>query len=202
MWCCPSRGRPHNLARLIAAWKETGAAARLYLRLDDDDPRLNDYLGLECPSSWVRVVGPRTKAAGAMREVFSRWGAAEYYAFIGDDGVPRTDGWDRKLAGSAGDRFVSYPDDGKNGGKKATHPVCGGDLVREIGFWALPGLVHLYVDTVWDHIGRTRGVLRYCPDVLIEHMHKNLGKAPDDETYRQRSGVGKEIFEAWKAGFE
>ena len=133
MYLCPSRGRPHNIQRLIQAYYDTDSTQEILLRVDDNDPSLHEYMDLEYPDSWILTVGPQVKAGGAMREAFSAFPGKKYYGFIGDDAVPKTKHWDTELAKSADGWFISYPDDQLQGEAAATHPVCGGELIRSLG---------------------------------------------------------------------
>lgn len=198
VWCCPSRGRPESIKRLIQAWHDTDSSSVLDLRLDNDDPFGSCYRDIEYPHFWHVRCGKRTKAAGAMNETFRLYPKAKSYGFIGDDGVPRTSKWDRKLSKAAGDWNVAYPSDlHKN---RCSHPVCGGELVRAVGWFALPGLNHLYIDTVWANIGLEIGRLIYLSDVIVEHMHPAAKKGVKDQTYMERTRGGNDIrvFEDWK----
>lgn len=46
-----------------------------------------------------------------------------------------------------------------------------------------PDQIHLYLDDFWLHLGNTLGTIKYCPDVIIEHMHFTTGKSEIDQTY-------------------
>jgi hypothetical protein len=61
--------------------------------------------------------------------------------------------------------------------------VFGGELLRALGWWAPPGLRHAYIDDAWETIARALDNWRHVPQVLVEHMHPGVGKAPDDATY-------------------
>jgi hypothetical protein len=79
------------------------------------------------------------------------------------------------------------------------HFALGGNLVRSVGWLALPGLDRLWIDTVWATIAKARGVLRYRPDVVLRHHHPSAGLALVDATYRKRFKTrDRAIFEAWK----
>lgn len=199
----PSRGRPQNLKRLLDACAATRSNAKIWVRLDKDDPTLFEYLKLDLPTVHV---GEQVKAAGAMEEAFRFYPDEQAYGLIGDDAIPKTFHWDRKLY--VNPWTITYPDDGIWGESYASHPFVGGDFVRAIGFYALPGLVHLYTDTVWDHLGRLYGNIIYKPQVRIEHLHWSVGKAPKDATY-ERVFNGKPhakedelCFLNWKAAYK
>jgi len=199
MFLLPSRSRPDKLKRFIDAWHTTGATAVVVLLLDEDDaPR---YEAIEKPDSWLVSIGPRQPIAHRQQWVFE-WARDEpYYGLLGDDLLPRTEGWDQKLIEAAGDDGVAFGKDSIYNGSFASHPVVAGELVRRIGWLSLTGLQHLYVDAVWTEIGRQLGTLRYLPDVVVEHLHFSNQKAELDKTYNDHfkySDGDKRVFEAWK----
>src|SRR5580765_4775210 len=108
VWLCPSRGRPHNVARLRSAWGELTHSAELLIAVDKDDPQLPAYadggevtvcppLGLGGVINWLaQKVAPLCNHIG----------------FLGDDHCPRTPGWDRMLTEALDGRLgVAYGDD-------------------------------------------------------------------------------------------
>lgn len=197
MWILPSRGRPASIARFFKAWRETEANTPGVLWLDEDDP--SNYDVTELPYNWQAIRGRRRESLGLTQNaLFCRFYEAPWFGLIADDVVPKTRHWDAKLVAAAGSNGIAYPFDEINAGKQFTHGVIGGDLVREMDFLILPGLHRLYGDNVWTEIGRTRGVLRYLPDVVLEHWHFSNGKAPYDETYRKDDSHGDQaVYERW-----
>lgn len=206
MWILPSRSRPENLERFIGAYLDTGAGAKVYVRLDECDPHIEQNVKLSglMPRHWTLVVGKRVRMPGALNEAFERFPNELSYGIMGDDIVPRTELWDVRLNLAAGKWNIVYGDDLQNGESHATHPLMGGDLARAIGWLALPNLVHLYNDTVWMAIGTRLGVLKYCPAVVMEHMHFSNGKAPFDSIYKREvegvdyASLDNEVFDNWE----
>lgn len=193
MWILPSRGRPKNILRLCAVFLLTGASTPLWLRLDHDDPMLAKYSG-----PWERHVGPRLPLSEIYNEAFRLFPSAEWYGFIADDVVPETHGWDRKLIEVAGSDGMAVPAGGDTTGG-TPHFVLGGDLVRSVGWLALPGLDRIYIDTVWADIARERGVLRHVPDVMLRHYHFSNGMALFDSTYKKRhKAEDRAIYNEWR----
>lgn len=191
MWIVPSRSRPHNCARLFRHASTPGV-----LCVDDDDPLLPAYEALSLPSSWRVVVGPRAGLAEIYNRQFRSHRTLGWYGIGADDMLPETLGWDRQLIEAAGRDGMAFGDDGI---QQPTHFVLGGDLVRDVGWLALPGLDRIYIDTVWAEIAKGRGVLRYLPDVKVTHMHPAVGKALPDKTYRKPNKASdKEIYERWR----
>ena len=198
MWVLPSRGRPRNINRLIVAYLETGATTHVWLRLDEDDPTLDAYKALILPSGWTLQTGPRKPLSNIYNEAYGLL-QTDWYGFIADDVVPVTPYWDTLLIEAAGSDGMAVPAGGDTTGG-CPHFVLGGDLVRSVGWLALPGLDRIYIDTVWRGIAEARNVLRMAPDVLLEHRHFSNGMALFDETYRKYNKVmDKEIYQRWKA---
>ncbi len=197
VWCCPSRGRPHNIERLVIAWEDTQASCVLDLRLDEDDPELDRYMQIQFPDLWAVTVGPRATGAEYTNETLDRYPQASAYGCLGDDCVPKTRHWDRLLASAAGDWGIAYADDLWK--SRCTHPIIGGELVRAVGWLGLPVVNSLCIDTAWEIIGQEISRLVFCPAVIIEHMHPCAGKAPRDRTYNERRG-GRDLrtFDKWR----
>lgn len=197
--CVPSRGRPERLWKFIRSAMATDATCKFYIRVDDDDPCLSAYRermdGLN--------VGPRVSVAEAMQEALRSHPDEDCYALIGDDTILHTRHWDKILNRAAGRWFISYPDDCLAGESQATHPFIGGDFLRAIGFWALPGLSHLYTDTTWDFLGRKYANLIYRPDVLVEHIHWSSGKCDRDTSYAKPTAAkDKACFMQWSGKYQ
>ena len=186
MFVLPSRGRPHNLLRLLDAWEDTRASLPVCLRLDDDDPSLPEYLDIDLPNFWGLEVGPRVPLSIIYNEAYKRLPEAAWWGLIADDVVPETREWDFLLVEEARSDGMAVPAGGHNNqAGAAPHFVLGGDLVRDIGWLALPGLDRIYIDTVWMMIAKRKGVFRRMPDVMLRHHHFSNGKAPFDDTYRK-----------------
>lgn len=180
----PSRSRPHNIFRL-------SGSAPFLLMLDDDDPMLGGYAGL--PGNWTVRVNQRMPLSAIYNAAFEEFPGLDWYGVFADDIVPETPGWDKALINAAGTDGMAYPDDGIGA---ATHFVLGGDLVREMGWLAYPGLSRLYIDTVWRDIATARGVLRYLPDVKVTHRHPSVGLGMMDAIYRKAGKAeDKRIYE-------
>jgi len=194
MWVLPSRGRPHNVARFIDAYRRTGATTPVWLRFDHDDPQ-QEY---DVPDNWIIEVGPRGPLSSIYNEFFAEYPNLDWYGFIADDVVPETFQWDKTLIEAAGKDRMAVPVGGKTTGG-TPHFVLGGDLVRSVGWLALPGLERLYIDTVWGDIARKRDVLEFLLDVTLEHHHFSNNKALFDATYRKPSRErDKILYQTWK----
>lgn len=167
------------------------------LMLDDDDPMLGGYTDIHYPPTWWLRIGKRAGLAELYNRFFRESPGHPWYGIFADDVLPEGD-WDARLIAAAGSDGVAYGDDGIGA---CTHFCIGGDLVREIGWLALPGLDRLYIDTTWQAIAESRGVLRYLPDVKVTHMHPSAGRGMMDAIYRKPDDVkaaDRAVYEAFR----
>lgn len=202
MWILPSRGRPHNAARLFSAFVATGATTPGILCVDDDDPRLDEYRVISLPEGWALDVQERIGLGPMLNRAFEQHPEKHWYGDLSDDAMPITIGWDRALIEAAGSDGIAYCADGIRNEEQVNHFVIGGDLARELGWIILPGLVRIYGDNVLTDIGKARGVLRYLPNERLEHWHFSNGLAEYDETYRKPEAANDAaVYLKWKSSF-
>ena len=166
--------------------------------VDDDDPCLESYLRLSMMPNWNIEIGRHGGLSEIYNQAFARHRDAEWYGVLCDDAVPETDYFDLKLIEAAGPNGMAIPSGSDTTGP-APHFVLGGDLVREMGWVALPGLDRLYIDTVWLRIAQAKGVCRFLSDVVISHHHFSNGKAMMDKTYRKPNKIrDRELYTEWE----
>lgn len=179
----PSRGRPQNIAQLRTAFNETATGQpRLVLAVDNDDPRLAEYLALGEETivgdptrlgPWLNLLGPRLAEDDGV------------VGFMGDDHRPRTNGWDQKieLAMTRSPRIV-YGNDLIQGPNLPTAVFMSSQIITTLGYMLPPGLIHLFIDNAWKAWGDRADCLTYLNDVVIEHCHPIAQKGVEwDEGY-------------------
>jgi len=186
MWVLPSFDRPVGLQDVA----QIAGKVPILIRLHEGDPQLEEYLAVTWPTPWNVVVGPQLRLAPTLNWAFEAYPDEPFYALMADDVHPLTAGWNEKLEEAAGSSFLAYPDDGFHHQNLCPHHCIGGDLMRAVGWWALPDLIHSFLDTAWFEIGRITNRLKYLPDVLLEHRHPIFGKGEMDDTY----AFGKDAF--------
>lgn len=215
----PTRGRPDNIRKVIAAWDETGTweDADLHLAVDQDDPEFASYQGVErehrrpglyltVQDAWTPMV-PKLDAA-------ARWASRErdedeyrYTAigFAGDDHLPRTPGWARRYLDTLAEMGVGmvYGHDGYQGRKLATEWAVSAEAVRVLGKMVPAPVEHLYCDNAMMDLYGGAGAMRHLPDVTIEHMHPVAGKSARDEQYdrvnsREQYSTDREAYRSWR----
>lgn len=201
----PTRGRPHNLERLAKALKETCTTEyQLFARIDNDDEV--EYKELH---NTKYLVGPRIFYAKSVNEIANvalRDGFT-HIAILGDDVLPETVGWDRKMIDALPELGVAYGSDGLehlHGEDLPTHVVVPIEMYKRLGWIALPDLRHLFCDNVWRELGKITKFI-YLSDVKLTHLHRWNKSAPDDRTYQEANDkkkreLDKAAFEAWRDG--
>lgn len=187
----PTRGRPRNAARLDAALRATTSDRTEWLFIVDDDPtNTGAYRNAAAP---IRFQTTRRGLVGTL----NHWsaGAAKKYravAFMGDDHLPRTQGWDALLLGAIGDGpGLAYGDDLLQRAALPTMVAMSSDIIRALGYMVPPALWHLYCDNFWLELGAATDTLHYVPEAVIEHVHPVARKATWDAGYTEVNSPGQ-----------
>jgi hypothetical protein len=188
----PTRGRPENSRRLLAACEATCVLpdTRIVFGVDEDDrssATYNDFLDHgDRGYVMTTAAGAGPGMVGALNQMcHSRLGSPDVIGFLGDDHLPRTVGWDKALCDALSGKpaALAYGNDLLQGERIPTAVAMTASIPRVLGYMAPPQLAHLYVDNVWLDWGRGLGTITYLPDVVIEHLHPVAGKAPQDAGY-------------------
>ena len=194
------------MAKLLDAVHRTRQlVTHVHFAADDDDPAVPEYrkvMRAAMPGDEFET-GPRDGLAGWTNKIAVRR-APEYrfLASLGDDMLPRTAGWDARLARAIGDGpGVAYPWDGiREDIPEAA--VLSSEIVQALGWMCEPSLDHWYVDNVWADLGRGLGCLKYLRAVAVDHNHHVTGKTQIDDTYRsasQKIPADKAAYEKWRS---
>lgn len=207
----PSRARPEKLERLWEAIGETCLITDLVAAVDDDDPRLGEYLELR--DRIEIVTGPRLSLTGWTNKLAAgRAGEYRFLASLGDDHVPRTASWDSDLCGeieAMGGTGFAYARGSRWVVPEAV--VMSSDIVRALGWMANPACQHFKIDDSWLQLGVAAGCIRYRHDLLIEHLQYGIpvdwrdsskgAKAARDITYAEAGtpAVMNADLAAWMA---
>jgi len=185
----PSRGRPENAERLAKAFIDTNVDADLYFIVDNDDPKWNEYAKNEN----IKCLPADNKTGGCAASLntgvvylldFAKFPLYDYFVFMGDDHLPRTQNWDKAFIQALGiNTGIAYGDDLLQGENLPTAFVMSRDLVVELQGMTFPGCIHLFFDNFVKQLGIDLNYLKYLPQVIIEHLHPVAGKAEMDEGY-------------------
>jgi hypothetical protein len=176
----PSRGRPDRLDEMLDAIKATAQleTTAIFVGLDVDD----EFRYPQREGVWYIVKERMRLGAWANELAKVAWDDYEILASFGDDHRPRTPGWDVRieqeflLHGSG----LVYGADGLQDARLPTAPFWSTDIVKTLGWYFPPNLVHLFADDFWLAFAKAIGRCRYIPEILIEHLHPSAGKAEWD----------------------
>ncbi|MEU6491093.1 hypothetical protein ABZ890_11950 [Streptomyces sp. NPDC046984] len=194
----PSRGRPHTVAQLARAFRDTCTAGTwLLFAVDEDDPEHAAYRDAVdealCAYGGVQLTA---QPSGTMVSALNQ--AAQLLldtrphvrpdaiGFMGDDHRPRTKGWDRAyLDALTSLPGIVYGNDRIQGVSLPTQCAMSAGVIRALGHMAPPPLAHLYVDNYWLTLGHAADCITYLPDVVVEHVHPVAGAVAWDEGHRR-----------------
>jgi hypothetical protein len=177
----PTRHRRELCEKTIASFRETTLGdVDLYLVIDDDD---EDYDGIDVDRITVKHGTLVSAINDAAMQLAGKYDALMLAA---DDMIFVTQGWDLFMAGAlealGGTGYV-YPDD-KRRYDVPEHPLISSDIISALGWFAEPEFGHFYIDNAWAELGKRLGLIKFCPQAVIEHRHYSI--TPDterDETY-------------------
>lgn len=189
IWLLSTKGRPREAQETIDACEATGMTSPGIVYVDE-----TPYPKLRLPPNWTLHYERKwLSLQGSMSYVFERYPDATQYGWLADDTRPRTHGWDKKLEAVAGSWCLAYARDlwfsespGQlewlERGLNLSSGLCwGGELVRTVGWWALPGVKQAGIDMAWLDIARPFGLHRYRHDIVVEHLNWRTGKRPFDQ---------------------
>jgi hypothetical protein len=204
----PTRWRRENCERLLKSFTETTDSADLVFITDADD---DSYMDMDLGPATNAVLDTGHTRVGTTVKVNNVAAVAvdEYDAlmYIGDDHLFSTEHWDTILLGKLEDKMggtgMIYGDD-----KRRTDIpemiIITSDIVRALGHFAEPSLSHYYIDNVWAEMGSRADLLRFCPDVVFEHLHYQVN--PDvehDQTYSSAETLwgtsDQQAFQEWRS---
>jgi len=209
LWIVPSRGRSARLGDMLdAALELSSGHADFAVCTDDDDAGLPGYQALHARVPAARVLwfhGRRRSMCAWTNYIAAHPRACRYASLgsMGDDHVPRTQGWDLVLAAAVASPGIgiAYGDDLHQHEGLPTAPLISRQVADALGWLCLPGLLSKFCDNVWKQLGDGAECLAYVPRVVIEHVHPDAGKAGMDETYQHgyADWPGDEhIYKLWR----
>lgn len=188
----PSYQRPLLAMRLCRSAGETmqGIRTEFVVAVHNNDPEILQYRRLigdiPCVRELFIIQEPtRPGMVDPLNQMAAKYASgADILGFIGDDVIPRTPGWDLKLAAPLRRRIgISYGNDKIHGAMLPTAVMMSAHIVRKLGHMAPPQLQHLFVDNAWRAWGEAINRLSYMEHVVLEHMHPLAGKGEQDATY-------------------
>ncbi len=189
----PTRGRPALVNRLFASLVETTSCLdqlEVVLYVDEDDLSSHNLDSMDFHVS--RIVGP-VLSMGGYNSACLQIARGDVIILANDDMVIRTKGWDDHIrlihAKFVDQVYLYYPNDLNKKGLFCTFPILSRGTCELLATPYPSAYRRAFIDVhLFDifkrlqHAGFDR--IRYCDDLVFEHLHYRTGKAPDDETYR------------------
>lgn len=201
----PSRGRAEKAFKTLINWGiNCGYGVDEFehiLILDSDDKELPKYLDkfdgviVNNNSSVVEATNHAAKKATGDILIYlsddfdcpENWGALVLKEFEGED---------RPLLVKVDDMLQKFDV------PVLTIPIMNRALYERLGYFWHPEYKSMFVDEDLYWTTRKLGALKFAPHLKFEHQHVSVGKAPDDETYRNSAknwDQGKAVFAKRKA---
>lgn len=201
MWLLPSYNRPEQCRAVIDQINKIGCETFGLLWVNGPE-QLEKYKKIELPSLWrVHYHEENIGVCGAMNAAFGMYPEQPYYGLICDDEYVYTPAWDKTLSQAAGNWHIAHGNEGWQSSRRIhSYVTVGGELVRECGWWSLPGLWHWYHDNVQEVLAAHAELRIFCQDVRTEHKHYLAGKAEKDTTYssgESRATQDEAVFKNW-----
>lgn len=182
----PSRGRPNNISRLYKAMQDTGARVDLYVGVDADDPNVQDYINLAREDLCIVVSKERKRFGPTLNTIAKEiCDTYDYLAWMGDDHLPKTKGWDQEYRNALYDMGtgIVYGNDLVQGINIPTQMGFTPNIVRALGYAVPDGFIHLFIDNYFLELGKAIGGVKYLENVIVQHLHPCVGNAEQDLTY-------------------
>lgn len=206
---CPSRNRPEKAHQFWASWADTvpwngnnwfelvtekdGECSEAYKKLFHFPTLFQTNIHwFEGESSYPNKINDATYAA------------LPYFDIMGigqDDLIFKTHNWHTKVAETLEGGGIAYPESGGYA-KLPMMAFISSRIIYELGWVALPGLKHFFVDNVWVDLGEAANCLYFMPDVVVTHDHPNFG-GTYDATYKHLYDTDmfahdRGVYETWK----
>jgi glycosyl transferase/beta-hydroxylase protein BlmF len=187
----PTRGRPDDfLAMAFSAAMTAELELEIVARLDADDEQLARYRAA-AGVSWVTFIeGDRAPLSSLWNEC-AAVATGQILMQCADDIRFRTNSWDMRVHAAFRQyrwdmiAYV-YGRDGIADQRMATHGFMHRRWYEALGYFTWPHFTSDYGD-LWNHtIAERLGRLHYIEELYTEHLHPAVGKAPIDETHRER----------------
>jgi hypothetical protein len=183
----PSRGRPGPLARSIESLGD--GAIEVLVRVDEDDPRLDDYLRL--PGANV-IVGPHHGYRALQRyyEELAERASGEWLLVWNDDCIMQTADWTRVVRAYDGKMAVLNPTTNHDNWEidMNVFPIFPRRVPELLGHLSLSA----HTDSWLEFVARDAGIMVRVP-ITVLHDRADLTGNNDDETYARREIAHEEF---------
>jgi hypothetical protein len=205
MWVLPTYDRPERAQETLDSIERCGVNTSGLIYVDGSTNP--GYANLRAPKNWSIWKGEKNLGVcRALNAVFSKFPNEPWYGFLSDDSIVKTPNWDQILLSKRDNFSIVHSADGWQSGPRIHGRIhgavlFGGELLRALGWWVAPGLVHSFCDDVWEAIADAAHLRKFVPEVMVEHCHFGNGKRAIDPSYLKAYhsfDQDKEAFMLWK----
>lgn len=203
----PSRGRPELALKSIETFidsMKSGIPFSYILSIDDDDPKLEEYLYLYDKKSFVKAITINRNVGVVSAFNRAAMGITDEDLIFGfcDDLEP-TEYWDTKLIEFIENRvttseYLIHISDGHTlRSDCATIPIISTSLYNKLGYFLHPAYPSHWADNDLLQTAKRLGFVYTCTDFYILHAHPDWGHRPSDEIYQRMARLaplGQQIY--------
>lgn len=202
----PTLNRVSLLERFLKSAIDCETSTPGLIIIDNQDWAKNQkkYEELTLPMGWQFFL---TKAVGMGDKIREVWDFVleanpTCVNLLNDDHIIKTAKWDVILESKIdGTNFVTCNDKWMSPTKAAGATVFSMELLKALDMPIYPkGMKHLFIDDLWEGIGRGTGIWDICHGVTIEHHNQLRAPAERDSTFHEVYGRGPDLsqHELWK----
>ncbi|MDE2232564.1 MAG: hypothetical protein KGJ90_00330 [Patescibacteria group bacterium] len=171
---------------------DTYTAGFVIIQKDEFEQLRGEYEAITLYPNWQYVTTNGDSQGDKVREIWEQYKNGDWIGIIGDDQVVSTIEWDKKLIShingwnvvTCSDNWIfNAPTKHWGDGRFCGAPCFSGPLVRELGWFFLPGTHQIFLDDTWEQLGHMTGCWKRVFDVNVDHLHYRNGLAEKDDTY-------------------
>lgn len=205
LWVMPSRRRPEALKKFFEAAAKTGmqTGGLILIHKDEMQEMKDAYMAIDLPNgwNWWTTVGEgyAAKVQEFVADQFSK--DYDWIGILADDLSPETKGWDGALVSRLNGFNIVAANDGWQAPKKANGAlVYSRKLLDAVGYFAPPGMAHLFIDDVWETLGADTGCITFALDVMVRHRHASITGVQDSTVDKVKSFWPNDeaVFREWR----
>ncbi len=204
MWLLPTLNRLSKLQDFLNSAIDTDVTTPGRIIVDREDHAMNsaNYAKLTLPPGWDLYLSDAVTMGDKVRAIWPEVKDRDWVGLLNDDHFAITKGWDTILTSKLdGKNFTSGNDRWMAPMKAVTATAFSMPLLKAVG-WPIypPGLQHLFIDDIWESLGRGSGCWRVCMNSVVEHRHvmkdQSLNDSTHEKIYNQKSwDMDKAVFD-------
>lgn len=191
----PSLNRPVEVVRFFDAYKEAKSTIPVWVLVDKEDPRREEYQKIDYPSGSILIMTQARTMGDKVHEVFEEYKNMDAVMVLNDDHRPMTPEWDKKILQAINGTNVVFCNDGPEVSKpwNAPHRICGaitisGKILRALNYFWPREIKHLYSDEALGFLFNHAKNAQCLMDVCVWHQHAYNHQNKKDETYNVING--------------